>query len=83
MEYVFRMPPAVVDQMSAVWIHSGTTEKPGTARHELYGARRSTEGSFAVSAADRTDLAAGHLIVRFYLRDLAGSAADLPLSLNK
>jgi amidase len=83
MEYVFRMPPAVVDQMNAVWIHSGTIDKPGTARHELYGARRSTEGSFTVSAADRADLASGHLMVRVYLRDLAGSAADLPVSFNK
>jgi Asp-tRNA(Asn)/Glu-tRNA(Gln) amidotransferase A subunit family amidase len=83
MDYVFRMTPAVVDHMNAVWVHSGTIDKPGPARHELYGARRSTEGSFVVSAADRTDLAAGHLIVRFYLRDLAGSEADLPLSFNK
>jgi hypothetical protein len=83
MEYVFRMSPAVVDRMNAVWMHSGTTDKPGTARHELYGARRATEGSFTMSAADRSDLAAGHLIVRVYLRDVAGSAADLPVSFNK
>jgi hypothetical protein len=36
-----------------------------------------------MSSADRADLAAGHLIVRVYLRDLAGSAADLPLSFNR
>jgi hypothetical protein len=83
MDFTFRMPAAVAERMDTVWIHSGTIEKPGAARHELFGARRSTQGSFTVSAADRADLADGRLIVRFYLHDAAGSAGDVPLSFNK
>jgi hypothetical protein len=80
MDYTLRIQPALADRMYAVWIHSGTVEKPGAARHELFGARRSTAGSIAVSAADRADLAQGRLIVRFYLREVQGSAGDVVLS---
>ena len=83
MDYTLRMQPAAAERMNSVWIHSGTVEKPGAARHELFGARRSTEGSFTVSAADRSDLAAGHLMVRFYLRDVPGCAGDMPLTFGK
>ena len=83
MDYTLRIPPALAERMNSVWIHSGTIEKPGAARHELFGARRSTEGSFTVSAADRADLAAGRLVVRLYLRGVADSAADMPLTFGK
>jgi hypothetical protein len=33
-----------------------------------------------VTSADRADLSEGRLIVRFYVRDAPGSAADFPLS---
>jgi amidase len=80
MDYTLRLQPGVAERVYAVWIHSGTIEKPGAARHELFGARRSTTGSLSVSAADRADLAEGRLIVRFYLRDVPGSADDQALS---
>jgi hypothetical protein len=80
MDYTLRIQPALADRMYTVWIHSGTVEKPGAARHELFGARRTTTGSVAVSAADRADLAQGRLIVRFYLREVQGSAGDAALS---
>ena len=80
MDYSLRIQPAVAERMYSVWIHSGTVEKPGAARHELFGAGRSTKGSITVSAADRADLAEGRLIVRFYLRGVKGSAGDATLS---
>ncbi len=83
MDYTLHIPPALAERMNSVWIHSGTVEKPSAARHELFGARRSTEGSFTVSAADRADLAAGRLVVRLYLRGVADSAADVPLTFGK
>ncbi len=83
MDYTLRTDPAGADRMSAVWIHAGTVEKPGAARHEVFGAGQSTTGRITVSAADRADLSEGRLIVRFYLRDTRGSAGDLPLSFRK
>jgi len=83
MAYTLRIGPAGVDRISAVWIHAGTVEKPGAARHEVFGAGQSTTGSITVSAADRADLSEGRAIVRFYLRDVPGSAGDVPLSFGK
>jgi amidase len=80
MDYTLRIQPAVAERLYSVWIHSGTVEKPGAARHELFGSGRSTTGNIIVSAADRADLAEGRLIVRFYLRDVQGSAGDVTLS---
>jgi amidase len=83
LDYMLRIQPAIAARMNSVWIHSGTVEKPGAARHQLFGPGRSTTGSIVVSAADRADLTAGRLMVRFYLNDLAGSAGDTPLSFRK
>jgi amidase len=80
MDYTLRIQPGIATRIYSVWIHSGTVEKPGAARHELFGASRSVTGSITVSAADRADLAGGGLIVRFYLQDVPGSAADAALS---
>lgn len=81
--YVMRMPPAVAERVAAIWVHAGTVDKPGAARHELFGGGRALAGSVAVSAADRVDLAAGRLIVRVYLKGVAGSASDAALSFGK
>lgn len=81
--YTFRMSPAVAEQVHSVWIHAGTVDKPGAARHELFGASRAPTGGVAVSAADRADLAEGRLIVRVYLKDLPGSASAAALSFDK
>ncbi len=77
--YRLRIDSSGVDRISAVWIHAGTLEKPGAARHALYGSGRDTTGNVVLSAADRNDLAGQRLIVRFFLRDTPGSAGDLPL----
>jgi Asp-tRNA(Asn)/Glu-tRNA(Gln) amidotransferase A subunit family amidase len=79
MDYTLRIQPGVAARLNSVWIHSGTIEKPGAARHQLFGAGRSTTGSVAVTAADRADLAEGRLIVRFYLDAVPGSAGDAAL----
>lgn len=83
MDYTLRIDPAVAARMYSVWIHAGTVEKPGAARHKLFGAGQSTAGSVTVSAADRADLSEGRLIVRFYLRDVPGSTGDVALSFRK
>jgi hypothetical protein len=67
------------DRLMAVWIHSGTVEKPGAARHQLFTAGGPASGIVTLSAADRRDLAAGHLLVRFFVKSGNGSAADVPL----
>lgn len=83
MAYTLRFDAAGADRMSAVWIHAGTVEKPGAARHQMFGSGQSTVGSFRVSAGDRADLSEGRLIARFYLRDGHRGAGDLPLSFRK
>jgi amidase len=80
MDYTLRMQPGVAERMDSMWIHSGTVDQPGAARHQLFGAARSTTGSINVSAADRADLAEGRVIVRLYLHDVAGSAGDAALT---
>ena len=83
MDYTLHIDPAVAERLYSVWIHAGTVEKPGAARHELFGPGQSAKGIVTVSAADRADLSEGRLIVRFYLRDVRGSAGDVPLSFGK
>jgi hypothetical protein len=83
MDYTLRIDPAVAARMYSVWIHAGTVEKPGAARHKLFGAGQSTVGTVTVSAADRADLSEGRLIARFYLHDVPGSAGDVALSFRK
>jgi Asp-tRNA(Asn)/Glu-tRNA(Gln) amidotransferase A subunit family amidase len=71
------------EQLFAVWIHAGTSSKPGAARHQVFGAGVPTAGSVTLSAADRMDLGEGRLLIRFYQRDGRGSADDVPLSFGK
>ena len=57
---------------SAIWLHAGTTEKPGAARHRLFGTRGSSDsrvtGAIVLSSSDRQDLKEGRMIVRWYPR---------------
>jgi amidase len=80
MDYTLRMPPAVAERVHSIWIHAGTADKPGAARHELFSAGRSMRGRVAVAAADRAALADGRLLVRVYLKDVPGSSHDSALS---
>lgn len=80
MDYTLRMMPAVAERVHSIWIHAGTSDTPGAARHELFGAGRPMKGRVAVTAADRASLAEGGLLVRVYLKGVSGSAHDLALS---
>ena len=53
------------DRLAAVWIHLGTPDKPGAARHQLFGSGQPAAGSVTLSAADRKGAAEGRLLVRF------------------
>jgi amidase len=64
---------------ATIWLHSGTVEKPAAARHQLYVAGQSATGTVTLSAADRRDLAAGRMLVRFYARG-SNTPTDMPLS---
>lgn len=62
--YKIALAPKRHDQMSAIWIQRGTTEKPGAAVHQLLPA--SSSGSVVLSAGDRERLAGGQLLLRAY-----------------
>jgi Asp-tRNA(Asn)/Glu-tRNA(Gln) amidotransferase A subunit family amidase len=80
LDYTLNIDPALRDQISAVWIHAGTVEKPGAARHQLFAPGLPPTGTVLLSAADRRDLADKGLLIRFFLRNSRGSAGDVPLS---
>jgi Asp-tRNA(Asn)/Glu-tRNA(Gln) amidotransferase A subunit family amidase len=52
--------------VTAIWLHSGTRDKVGAARHQVYSTRAGASTEVKLSAADRQDLAEGRLSVRFY-----------------
>ena len=56
------------ERVAAIWLHSGTREQVGAARHALFSARTSAllAGTVTLSASDRRDLEDGRLSVRFY-----------------
>ena len=65
-----------LDRLAAVWIHSGTADKPGAARHLVYGPAQPTAGQVTLAFTDRRDLAEGRLMMRFYARDGRGPTGD-------
>jgi tetratricopeptide (TPR) repeat protein len=79
LNYTLKASQPRLDQLVAVWLHSGTTDKPGAARHQLFGAGEPLSGSVILSSADRRDLSDNHLLARLYVRDKPGSAGDVPL----
>src|SRR6185369_13531895 len=83
LQYTITPTPAARHHLLAVWLHSGTTGKPGAARHQLFAAGQAAAGSVSLSAADRKDAAEGRLLVRFYLPNGRGSAADVPVEFGK
>jgi Asp-tRNA(Asn)/Glu-tRNA(Gln) amidotransferase A subunit family amidase len=54
--------------VSAIWLHSGTSDEVGAARHALFSARAGTvlTGDVSLAARDRQDLGEGRLSLRFY-----------------
>jgi amidase len=79
LNYTLKADAGNLDRLVAVWIHNGTVEKPGAARHQLFGAGEPLSGMVTLSSADRRDLSDGRLLARFYSKDRAGSGGDIPL----
>jgi amidase len=80
LQYTLKPAGTSLDRAAAIWLHVGTSDKPGAARHLLFPTGGGLTGSIALTAADRRDLSEGRLLVRTYLRDRAGSAGDHPIS---
>ena len=57
-------------RVTAVWLHAGTPDAPGAARHALFDTRRmeraNASGEITLSSGERKDLQEGRLLVRFY-----------------
>jgi amidase len=79
LQYTLKLATGPRQKVAAIWVHSGTATAPAAARHQLYAAGRPYTGHITLSAQDRRDLAAGQLLVRFYLEGASGSGGDLPL----
>jgi Asp-tRNA(Asn)/Glu-tRNA(Gln) amidotransferase A subunit family amidase len=60
--------------ISSIWVHSGTVDRPGAARHLLFAPGQPLRGSVTLSFADRRDLAQGRLIARLFWANHGGSA---------
>ncbi len=80
LRYAIGVDAAGRDRLIGVWIHAGTVEKPGAARHQLFGGGKPADGTVTLSAADRKDLVEGRLLVRFFVRNVRGSAGDSALA---
>ena len=83
LQYALKIDPPGGDHLAAVWIHAGTTEKPGAARHQLFAAGQAASGVVTLSATDRSNLDEGRLLIRFFLENGRGSAGDVPVSFPK
>jgi hypothetical protein len=66
LQFALTQDPKQKDRVAAIWLHSGTREQVGAARHQLFLARggAATTGSVLLSAGDRRDLEQGSLSVR-------------------
>lgn len=67
---------------AAFWLHSGTSDKPGGARHQLQDGAAPT-GTLTLSFSDRRDLAEGRLMLRAYVPGTSGHLGDLPLRFTR
>ena len=67
----------------AIWLHAGSPDKPGAARHQLFAVGRPQNGVVTLSAQDRRDLAEGRLLVRFYVESVKGSSGDVPVRFER
>jgi Asp-tRNA(Asn)/Glu-tRNA(Gln) amidotransferase A subunit family amidase len=80
LQYTLKVDPAAADRLAAVWIHLGTTAKPGAARHLLYGSGQPSSGTVTLGSADRTAIAENRLLVRFFPQDGRHTAGDVPIA---
>jgi Asp-tRNA(Asn)/Glu-tRNA(Gln) amidotransferase A subunit family amidase len=77
LQYTLTADGKAADRLLAVWIHLGTPDKPGAARHQLFGSGQPAVGAVTLGAADRKAIADGRLMVRFFPR--AGAVHDVPI----
>jgi hypothetical protein len=70
LDYTIATDPKQPATIAAIWLHSGTPEKPSAARHQLFHARAQAtpagKGTVTLSSADRRDLSEGRVSIRFY-----------------
>jgi Asp-tRNA(Asn)/Glu-tRNA(Gln) amidotransferase A subunit family amidase len=83
LSYALRIDPPGRDDVTAIWIHSGTPEKPGAARHQIYVPGGKMSGTVTLSAADRKDVMSDAMVVRIYVRNQPGSGNDVALSFRE
>jgi Asp-tRNA(Asn)/Glu-tRNA(Gln) amidotransferase A subunit family amidase len=74
LQYELIVRPQAAETISSIWIHSGTVDKPGAARHLLFAPGQPLRGTVTLSFADRRDLAQGRLIARLFWGNRPGSA---------
>jgi Asp-tRNA(Asn)/Glu-tRNA(Gln) amidotransferase A subunit family amidase len=77
LNYTLSVGGYAADRLAAVWIHLGTPDKPGAARHQLFGSGQPTAGAVTLGAVDRKAIADGRLMVRFFPR--TGAVGDVPI----
>ena len=64
------------------WLHTGTGEKPGAARHQLFGPGHQRTGHAVLTHLDRRALSEGRLLVRVFRRG-EPRPLDVPLAFNR
>ena len=77
LSYTLSVGEMTADRLTAVWIHLGTPDKPGAARHQLFGSGQPAEGVVTLGAVDRKAIADRRLMVRFFPR--TGPVRDVPI----
>ena len=83
LHYVIKLDEPVRERLVAIWLHTGSPDKPGAARHQLFAVGRPQNGVVTLSAQDRRDLAEGRLLVRFYVESVKGSSGDVPVRFER
>lgn len=83
LQYAVTPAPKSTAALTAIWLHSGTPNTPGAARHQIFDVRAGEStgkatGVIAVSGDDRENLREGRMLVRFYLEG-AGESVTVHL----
>jgi amidase len=74
LQYELTIRPQTAGTISSIWVHSGTVDKPGAARHLLFTPGQPLRGAVTLSFADRRDLVQGRLIARLFWTNHPASA---------
>lgn len=70
LDYTLTAADALRAQLTGVWLHGGTVDKPGAGRHQLYGGGQGMSGTLVITALDRRELAATGMLLRVFTRTL-------------